>query len=191
MRTWISNPLAILAEGADGGIVVENGRIVELVPLGAEPSAPVDRRFDARRHVVLPGLVNTHHHFFQTLSRAHPQAINKELFPWLSTLYPIWGRLDRDMFRLGVRLALAELISSGCTTAMDHNYVFPPDVRDAVDIEVEEARAMGIRATITRGSLSLSVKDGAVPPDHLAQKRKFSSIASGCSASITTRPKAR
>ena len=169
MRTWISNPLAILAEGADGGIVVENGRIVELVPLGAEPSAPVDRRFDARRHVVLPGLVNTHHHFFQTLSRAHPQAINKELFPWLSTLYPIWGRLDRDMFRLGVRLALAELISSGCTTAMDHNYVFPPDVRDAVDIEVEEARAMGIRATITRGSLSLSVKDGAVPPDHLAQ----------------------
>lgn len=169
MRMWIKNPLAILAENADGGVVVENGRIVELVASGRQPSAPVDQWWDARRYVIIPGLINTHHHFFQTLSRAHPQAINKPLFPWLTTLYPIWGRLDRDMFRLGVRVALTELLMSGCTTAMDHNYMFPPDIRDAVDIEVQEARALGIRATITRGSISLSVKDGAVPPDHVAQ----------------------
>lgn len=169
MRLWIRNPLAILAEGADAGLVVENGRIVEFVPSGAEPAAPVDQWFDARRHVVLPGLINTHHHFFQTLSRAHPQAINKELFPWLTALYPIWGRLDRDMFVLGVRLALTELLMSGCTTAMDHNYMVFPGLDDATDIEVAEARALGLRATITRGSLNLSQKDGAVPPDHIVQ----------------------
>lgn len=169
MRLWLKNPLAILAEGADGGLVIENGRIVELVVSGGQPSAPVDGWFDARRHVILPGLINTHHHFFQTLSRAHPKAIDNELFPWLVNLYPIWGRLDRDMFRLGVRVALTELLMSGCSTAMDHNYMFPPDVRDAVDIEVEEARVLGIRATITRGSISLSEKDGMVPPDHVAQ----------------------
>lgn len=92
MRTWIRTPLAVLAEDADGGIVIEDGRITELLPSGATPSLPVDETFDASSHVVIPGLVNTHHHFFQTLTRAHPQAINKELFPWLQALYPIWAR---------------------------------------------------------------------------------------------------
>lgn len=169
MRLWIKDPVAILADGAERGVVVEDGRIVELVASGREPSVPVDRWFDARRHVILPGLVNTHHHFFQTLSRAHPRGINKELFPWLESLYPIWGGLDRDMFRLGVRLALTELLMSGCTTAMDHHYMFPPGMEDAVDIEVEEARALGIRATMTRGSITMSHKDGALPPDIAAQ----------------------
>jgi 8-oxoguanine deaminase len=169
MRLWIRNPLAILAENAGGGLVVENSRIVELVPSGREPLQPVDGIFDASRHVVLPGLINTHHHFFQTLSRAHPQAYNKELFPWLTALYPIWGRLNRDMFRIGARLAMAELLLSGCTTAMDHNYMVFKGLEDATDIEVEEARGLGLRATITRGSLSLSEKDGAVPPDHIVQ----------------------
>ncbi len=169
MRLWIKNPLAILADAAGGGIVVEGGRIVELVPSGQEPSVPVDETFDASSHVVLPGLINTHHHFFQTLSRAHPAAYNAELFPWLSALYPIWSALDRDMFRLGARLALAELLLSGCTTAMDHNYMVFAGLEDATDIEVEEARALGIRATITRGSLSLSQKDGAMPADNIVQ----------------------
>ncbi|PLX36340.1 MAG: 8-oxoguanine deaminase [Hyphomicrobiales bacterium] len=169
MRTWLKNPLAVLAEGAGGGLVVEDSRIVELVPSGREPAAPVDKVFDASRHAILPGLINTHHHFFQTLSRAHPQARDKELFPWLTALYPIWGRLNRDMFRLGARLAYAELLLSGCTTAMDHNYMHFPGLEDATDIEVDEARALGIRTTVARGSLSLSQKDGAVPPDHIVQ----------------------
>jgi 8-oxoguanine deaminase len=169
MRLWIKNPLAILAEDAGGGLVVEGSRIAELVPSGRAPSAPVDQVFDGSRHVIIPGLINTHHHFFQTLSRAHPVARDKALFPWLVALYPIWGRLNRDMFRLGARLALAELLLSGCTTAMDHNYMVFEGLEDATDIEVEEARALGIRATITRGSITWSKKDGAVPPDHLAQ----------------------
>jgi len=169
MRTWIRNPLGILADNAGGGVIVEDSRIVALVAAGMTPSAPVDEIFDASRHVVLPGLINTHHHFFQTLCRAHPAAYNKDLFPWLTALYPIWGRLNRDMFRLGVRLAMAELLLSGCTTVMDHNYMVFGGLEDAADIEVEEARALGIRATVTRGSLSLSQKDGAVPPDHVAQ----------------------
>ncbi|TVQ31151.1 MAG: 8-oxoguanine deaminase [Geminicoccaceae bacterium] len=169
MRLWIKDPLAILAEGAERGVVVEGARLVEVVARGAAPTKPVDAVFDASRHVVLPGLINTHHHFFQTLARAHPEGIDKELFPWLASLYPIWGRLDRDMFRLGVRLALAELLMSGCTTAMDHHYLFPPDIGDAIDIEVEEAAALGIRAVMSRGSLTIGVKDGGVSPDHCVQ----------------------
>lgn len=168
-RIWLRSPLAILAEGAGGGLVVEGSRIVELVPAGASPAAPVDEVFDASAHVVLPGLINTHHHFFQTLSRARPGARDMELFPWLVANYPVWGRLDRDMFRLGARLAFAELLLSGCTTAMDHNYMVFGGLEDATDIEVQEARALGIRAVVTRGSISQSEKDGRVPPDHVAQ----------------------
>ncbi|MEM9223822.1 MAG: 8-oxoguanine deaminase [Pseudomonadota bacterium] len=169
MRTWLKNPLAILAEDAGGGIVVDGSRIIELVPTGTAPAGGVDEVFDASNHVVIPGLINTHHHFFQTLSRAHPAGYDKELFPWLQALYPIWSHLDRDMFRLGARLAFAELLLSGCTTAMDHNFMFFEGLEDAVDIEVEEAIALGIRATVTRGSLSLSKKDGAVADDHIVQ----------------------
>ena len=169
MRTWIKHPLAILADGAAGGIVVAGTRIVELLPAGAAPSSPVDAVFDASRHVVLPGLVNTHHHFYQTLTRAHPDAINRELFPWLVALYPIWSRLDPDSFRLAVRLALVELLLSGCTTAADHHYLFPRGLENAIDIEVEEARALGVRMTVTRGSMNLSKKDGGLPPDSVVQ----------------------
>ena len=168
-RLWLKTPLAILAEGAGGGIVVEDGRIVELVPSGGEPQVAADEVFDASRHVVLPGLVNTHHHFYQTLTRAHPQAIDKELFPWLQSLYPIWARLDPDSFRLSVRLALTELLMSGCTTAADHHYLFPKGLENAIDIEAEEAAALGIRVTLTRGSMNLSQKDGGLPPDSVVQ----------------------
>jgi 8-oxoguanine deaminase len=169
MATWIKNPLAMLADAAGGGLVVEDSRIVELVPAGKLPVTQCDEIYDASRHVIIPGLINTHHHFFQTLSRAHPAGRDKALFPWLTALYPLWSRLDRDMFRLGARVALAELLLSGCTTAMDHNYMVFKGMEDATDIEVEEARALGIRATITRGSLSLSRKDGAVPEDSIVQ----------------------
>ncbi|MCP8940983.1 8-oxoguanine deaminase [Alsobacter sp. SYSU M60028] len=169
MRLWIRDPLAILAEGAERGVVVEGARIAECVPRGGAPAAPVDAVFDASRHVVLPGLVNTHHHFYQTLTRAHPDAIDKELFPWLTALYPIWSRLDPDGFRVAVRLALVELLLSGCTTAADHHYLFPAGLEDAVAIEVAEAAALGLRMTVTRGSMNLSRKDGGLPPDSVVQ----------------------
>ncbi len=167
MRLWIKTPLAIFAEGAAGGVVVEDGRIVELV--GAAPSAPVDEIFDASRHVVLPGLVNAHHHFYQTLTRAHPAAINKELFPWLQALYPLWARLKPAHLKVAAKLALTELLLSGCTTAADHHYVYPKGLEEAVDIEAEAARETGVRMTITRGSMNLSQKDGGLPPDSVVQ----------------------
>ena len=169
MRIWIKDPLAILATGAARGLVVEGTRIVELVAVGASPSAPVDATFDASRHVVLPGLVNAHHHFYQTLTRAHPAAINRELFDWLTALYPIWARLKPGHLRLAARLALTELMLSGCTTAADHHYVYPAGLENAVDIEVEEAQALGIRMTVTRGSMNRGQKDGGLPPDTVVQ----------------------
>ncbi len=169
MRTWIKDPLAIFAEDAARGLVVEDGLIAEVVARGRQPGAPVEAVFDASRHVVLPGLVNAHHHFFQTLTRAHPAAINRELFPWLTALYPIWARLKPRQFRLAVRLALTELMLSGCTTAADHHYLFPQGLENAVDIEVEEARALGLRMTVTRGAMNLGQKDGGLPPDSVVQ----------------------
>lgn len=170
MRLWVKDPLAVMAEGAARGVVVEGGRIVETVAGGREPSAPVDAVFDASRHVVIPGLVNTHHHVYQTLTRAHPRAINKELFPWLQALYPIWTKgLNPEAFRLAVRLAGTELLMSGCTTAADHHYIFPPGLETAVDIEVEEARALGLRMTVSRGSMNLSEEDGGLPPKAAVQ----------------------
>lgn len=169
-RVWIKDPLAVLAEGAERGIVVEDGRIVELVGKGRQVSTPPDHIFDASRHVVIPGLVNTHHHFFQTLTRAHPAAINKELFPWLKALYPIWARnVKPDAFRQAVRLALTELLMSGCTCASDHHYLYPAGLESAMDIEAEEAERVGIRMTLTRGSMNLSEKDGGLPPDTVVQ----------------------
>ncbi|EAU41818.1 hydroxydechloroatrazine ethylaminohydrolase [Fulvimarina pelagi HTCC2506] len=171
-RLYVKAPLAILANNAGGGLVVEDGRIAELVPSGGAPAAPVDETFDASNHVVLPGLINTHHHFYQTLTRAHPDAIDKELFPWLKSLYPIWARLDPESFRLSVRLALTELLMSGCTTAADHHYLFPDGLDDAIDIEAEEAQALGMRVMLTRGSMDLSEKDGGLPPDLVVQDKE-------------------
>ena len=169
MRLWIKNPLAVLAQGADGGIVVENAGIAELVPAGGSPRAPVDETFDASRHVLLPGLVNAHHHFYQTLARAHPAGMNVDLVPWLVALYPIWARTNERDLRLATRVALAELLLSGCTTTADHHNLFPAGLEHAIDLQVEEARAFGMRATITRGSMSFSTKDGGLPPENVVQ----------------------
>ena len=168
-RVWLRDPLAILADGGGGGIVVEGTRIAECVPSGARPSRPVDETVDASRHVVIPGLVNTHHHAFQTLTRAHPLAIDKPLFPWLKALYTVWGAITPEAFRLASRVAFTELLLSGCTTAGDHHYLFPKGLEQAVDIQVEEARALGIRACITRGSMTLCDEDGGLPPRALTQ----------------------
>lgn len=167
---WIKNPLAILAQDADGGIVIQDSRIIELVPAGAEPSFQGYLTVvDAAQHVVLPGLINTHHHFYQTLTRACPPALNKELFPWLKALYPIWAGLTPEHMALASRVALAELLLSGCTTASDHHYLFPQGLDDGIDIQVEEASKLGMRVTLTRGSMSLGEEDGGLPPQSTVQ----------------------
>jgi 8-oxoguanine deaminase len=169
MSVWIRDPLAVLARGAERGFVVDGTRIVELVPAGAEPRQPVGGVFDAREHVVLPGLVNTHHHFYQTLTRAVRSALDKELFDWLKALYPIWAGLSEDALDLATRVALSELLLSGCTTTVDHHYVFPGGLEHALDVQVAAARALGIRVVLTRGSMNLSVEDGGLPPKQVVQ----------------------
>jgi 8-oxoguanine deaminase len=169
MTVWIRDPLGILAEGAERGVIVSGGRIVELVPRGAEPVTPGAAVFDAGRHVVLPGLINTHHHFYQTLTRATPAALDRALFPWLQALYPIWARLTPAYLEAAVTVAMAELLLSGCTTTTDHHYVFPAGLEDAIDVEIAAARQLGIRVVVTRGSMNLSQRDGGLPPDSVVQ----------------------
>lgn len=166
---FVKAPLASLNPQAEGGVVIENGRILEVVARGAAPKKHFDQVFDASRHVMLPGLINTHHHFYQTLTRAHPSAINKELFDWLKALYPVWSRLTPEAHALASRLAMVELMLSGVTTTSDHHYLFPQGLDEAMDIQVEEARRIGMRLTLTRGSMNLSVKDGGLPPDSVVQ----------------------
>lgn len=172
-RTWLKNPLAIFTANsldAGGGLVIEDGRIAELLPLGQSPSTPVSQVFDAREHVVLPGLINTHHHFYQTLTRAWAPVVNQPLFPWLKTLYPVWARLTPAKLELATRVALAELLLSGCTTAADHHYLFPAGLDNAIDVQVESVRALGMRAMLTRGSMSLGEADGGLPPQQTVQQ---------------------
>jgi 8-oxoguanine deaminase len=166
---WIKDPLAILADEAQRGVVVSDGRIIELVPAGRAPDTADVKIFEAGAHVVLPGLINTHHHFYQTLTRAVPAALDRELFPWLQALYPLWARLTPEALDLAVTLAAAELLLSGATLTTDHHYVFPGGLEDGVDIEVAAARRLGIRVLLTRGSMNLSQRDGGLPPDSVAQ----------------------
>lgn len=169
MRTWLKNPLAILAETSGGGVVIEDGVICECVAAGASPATPCDEVFDASAHVVLPGLINVHHHFYQTLTRAYGPALDKELFDWLKTLYPVWSGLTPEHLDIATRLALSELLLSGCTTAADHHYVFPAGLEQAVDIQARAARDIGVRVTLTRGSMNLSADDGGLPPPSVVQ----------------------
>jgi len=164
---WIKTPLSIFAEHADGGIVVRGGIIESLVAPDETPD--VDRVFDASQHVVIPGLINTHHHFYQTLTRAYGPALNRELFDWLKALYPVWAKLTPDMLSVATELALSELLLSGCTTSTDHHYVFPGGLENGIDIQVAAARKVGVRAVLTRGSMDLSVEDGGLPPQQVVQ----------------------
>lgn len=168
-RLWLKNPLSILANQAENGLVIENGIIAELVAQGKEPSQACDTIIDASQWVIIPGLINGHHHFYQTLTRALPQALNKPLFNWLTSLYPVWAGLEPEMVYESTRLALAELLLSGCTTAADHHYLFPQGITDAMDIQAQAASEMGLRMTMTRGSMSLSQDDGGLPPASTVQ----------------------
>lgn len=149
-------------EIAGGGIYAEDGRIVQVGPTGELPSQ-ADQVIDLSGHIVLPGLVNTHHHFYQTLTRAVPAAQDANLFNWLKTLYPIWARLTPEDIFISAQTALAELALSGCTTASDHLYLFPNGSR--LDDEIEAARVVGLRLHASRGSMSLGESQGGLPPD--------------------------
>ena len=168
-RLWIRNPLACSDPGAAGGIVVTRKRIVEKVAGGQQPHQPVNETFDASGHVLLPGLVNTHHHFYQTLTRAYSPALNKELFPWLTTLYDVWANLNDSQMALASELAMVELLMSGCTTVADHHYVFSGALVNAIDCQVETAQRLGVRAALTRGSMSVGRDDGGLPPQTVVQ----------------------
>jgi 8-oxoguanine deaminase len=171
-RIWIKNPLAIFTANdldASSGLVIEDGRISEVLGAGQQPAAPCQQVFDAREHVVLPGLINTHHHFYQTLTRAWAPVVNQPLFPWLKTLYPVWARLTPEKLALASKVALAELLLSGCSTAADHHYLFPGGLENAIDVQVEAVRELGMRAMLSRGSMSLGEDDGGLPPQHTVQ----------------------
>jgi len=172
MKLWLKNPLAVLvSKGVDagGGLVIEDDRIIEILPAGSRPSTEAKHIFDGSAHVVLPGLINTHHHCYQTLTRACPAALNKELFPWLKSLYPIWAGLSEEMIHVSTRLAAAELLLSGCTTTVDHHYIFPKTAQQALDIQVDAIGQIGIRAVLTRGSMSLGEDQGGLPPRNTIQ----------------------
>ncbi|WP_277373871.1 8-oxoguanine deaminase [Pseudomonas sp. AA-38] len=171
-RIWIKNPLAVFTandQDACGGLVIEDGRISELLSAGQQPAQPCQQVFDAREHVLLPGLINTHHHFYQTLTRAWAPVVNQPLFPWLQTLYPVWARLTPEKLALASKVALAELLLSGCSTAADHHYLFPGGLEQAIDVQVEAVRELGMRAMLCRGSMSLGEADGGLPPQHTVQ----------------------
>ncbi|MBW7982406.1 8-oxoguanine deaminase [Enterobacillus tribolii] len=149
-----------------GSLIVEGNRIVAVG--GRELlSAGVDEELDLRGHVVIPGLINTHHHMFQSLTRAIPAAQDGELFNWLQQLYPIWARLTPEMIHISTQTAMAELMLSGCTTASDHLYVYPNGCR--LDDSIEAAREIGMRFHACRGSMSVGRSKGGLPPDELVE----------------------
>lgn len=149
------------------GAVYARGNAIEAVGPTADLPADADRVIDARGMLVLPGLVNTHHHFFQSLTRALPAAQDAGLFGWLTAQYPLWARLDAEAVHVSARLALAELLLSGCTTACDHLYLFPNGAR--LDDEIRAARELGVRFHPCRGSMTLGESEGGLPPESVVE----------------------
>jgi len=145
-----------------GGLFVRDG-FIEKVGLTGELPQAADEVLDLRGHLLMPGLVNTHHHFYQTLTRAVPAAQDANLFNWLKTLYPIWARMTPDDIFISTQTALAELVLSGCTTAADHLYLFPNGA--LLDDEIAAAQEIGVRLQASRGSMSLGESKGGLPPD--------------------------
>lgn len=151
-----------------GGWVAITGSVISGVGVaGEEPAAR--EVIDAHGCLVTPGLVNTHHHLYQNLTRAYPPMTTAPLFGWLQTLYPLWSTLDEESAHVSAWVGLAELALSGCTTSTDHLYVHPRGGGDLLSAEIEAAKDLGLRFHPTRGSMSLSVKDGGLPPDDVVQ----------------------
>jgi cytosine/adenosine deaminase-related metal-dependent hydrolase len=174
----VADPMPLLLENAwictvddagtelpDGWLLVRDG-LVEAVGSGEPPAA--DSRADLAGAVVTPGLVNTHHHLYQTLTRARAQ--EAPLFEWLRELYPVWARIDAESEYAAARTGLAELALSGCTTVFDHHYVFPRGREGLIEAEVQAARELGVRIVASRGSMDLGASDGGLPPDELVEE---------------------
>jgi 8-oxoguanine deaminase len=149
-----------------GGVLIRGNAIAAVGPTESLPST-ADEVIDVTGHVVLPGLVNTHHHLFQTLTRAVPAAQDAELFRWLRTLYPLWARMTPEMMFVSAQAGLAELMLSGCTTSSDHLYLYPNGSR--LDDTIVAAREIGIRFHACRGAMSVGESNGGLPPDSLVE----------------------
>ena len=156
----------------DGGLFVRDN-VIEQVGPSAELPAEADRIINARGMIVLPGLVNTHHHLYQTLTRAVPAAQDATLFHWLKTLYPLWAGLTSEAIYTSALVGLAELMLSGCTTASDHLYIYPPENGCRIDDEIRAAQEIGIRFHASRGSMSLGESKGGLPPDSVVEDEDF------------------
>ena len=153
-------------EIADGAVFIR-GPAIEAVGTTAELPASADQVIDAHDHVLMPGLVNTHHHMYQTLTRAVRPAQDNELFGWLQTLYPIWARLTPEMLHVSTQIAMAELLLSGCTTTSDHLYLFPGGCR--LDDTLHAAAEVGMRFHAARGAMSVGESQGGLPPDRVVE----------------------
>jgi cytosine/adenosine deaminase-related metal-dependent hydrolase len=161
---WIVTCDEAETEHESGWLLAQDG-VIAALGTGEEPEA--DERVDLTGTVVTPGLVNTHHHLYQTLTRARAQ--QADLFTWLRELYPVWSRIDADAEYAAARTGIAELALSGCTTVFDHHYVFPRGRDGLIEAEVQAARELGVRLVASRGSMDLGVSDGGLPPDELVE----------------------
>ncbi len=147
------------------------GNVIEAMGPAADMPQTADEVIDARGHLVTPGMVNTHHHMVQSLTRAIPQVQDAELFAWLRGLYPIWAGLTPEMVLVSHQIAMAELLLSGCSTSSDHLYIYPNGVR--LDDSIEAAQAIGLRFVATRGSMSVGQSQGGLPPDRVVEREDF------------------
>jgi 8-oxoguanine deaminase len=158
-------------------ILIEDGLIKEVFEAkqfeerGQHLLSKVDQVIDAKNHLVIPGMVNCHHHMVQSLTRAYLPVQNAELFSWLRGLYPIWANLRPEMVQVASKVAMAELLMSGCTTSSDHLYIYPNGVN--LEDSIEAAKATGIRFTATRGSMSVGQSKGGLPPDRVVESEEF------------------
>ena len=157
------------AEWVGDGFVLAEDHVITQVGTGKPPQIQADTVIDASDMLVIPGMINTHHHLYQTLTRAVPDVLDSGLFDWLVKLYPRWAGLDDKAITLSTQLGMDEMMLCGCTTTTDHHYVFPQRALQGIDVQIEAAREIGMRFQPTRGSMSLSVKDGGLPPDAVVQ----------------------
>ena len=194
MPMILANAHVVTMDGAGtehprGWLRIDAGLIAEIGT--GDPPGPAE---DLAGAVITPGLVNTHHHLYQTLTRARAQ--DADLFTWLRTLYPVWARIDDEMLHAAARTGLAELALSGCSSVFDHHYVFPRGVSGLVEAELTAASGLGLRMIASRGSMDLGVSDGGLPPDNLVEQiddvladtERLAGLVDGVSAQIVVAP---